>query len=222
MARNQTISDDFTYSNGALTGVDSGGWSIGLLMSDMEVLSNALILGATVTDFDVLYTGTSLTAAQYASCVMTTFTGSGAAPAIYTYINLRGSTSAYTTYEYAAAKGDGSFTSRIRKVVAGTKTLLTSENSTTWANGDKLLGEVDGSGNHVLERNDSVLLSTSNNDIASGSAGLYMWGDTGSSNDITLDTFRAGEVTSSGLVGPLVRGGRLLHGALVRGGVLVP
>lgn len=115
----------------------------------------------------------------------------GGTAQIWTGVTLRTSTSADTQYQFLASRNTAS-RSLIEKRVGGVLTTLTSENATTWANGDQVCGEADGT-TLRLYRNSTLILTVSDSSIASGSAGVQGYLDTaGVSTNLQLDNFSAG------------------------------
>lgn len=94
-----------------------------------------------------------------------------------------------TCYLFEIRSGS-SFTSRISSVLNGTKTVLGSENATTWATGDVFY--VDAVGTLVrLLRNGVVILSFTDSALASGRAGMGMQAQS-STNTIQISEFDCG------------------------------
>lgn len=101
------------------------------------------------------------------------------------------STDTRSFYAYEAYDGGGATEHRIRKLVSGTQTVIWSEATTAFANGDTLRLEVQGTTLRAY-RNGSLVRTETDSSLTSGEAGVTAGADVG------LDDFEAGALTAAG------------------------
>lgn len=183
--------DDFTRADNTDLGAS---WDAGYTgAQSLQIVGNEVRPLLADPDFSHETVNTSFGNDQRASLTIRTFTGAGTDVAA---AHVRNAAPATRTAYYCAAKrnGAGGVTSEIVELTAGTDVSLTSETSTTWAAGDQLICEVQGTALRLFRipsgGSQVLLLSTTDASIASGRVGISMYtANTVADNEI--DNFAA-------------------------------
>lgn len=180
--------DDFNRANSTELGAnwEPGYTDTGGSNTALQIVGNRLRAITAGVDATETFTGATLENDQWAQITLPTWTG---ASIIVPRVLLRfAGPGAKNGYEFGAVRG-GTWTSAIAEWNAGVWTSLVSENATTWAVGDILRAEAEGTALR-LYRNGGLLLSTTDATFTSGRAGITIYA--GTLTDVEVDDFSTG------------------------------
>lgn len=205
-----TISDNFNRSDDATgLGTSSGGWSWSNTRFEWNIVSN---LAQGQDDGSEVRAESDLSSSDHYSQGDWDYGGNIA----YGSPSVRFDGSARTFYT-GGARNSGTSTYRLRKLVSGTATNITTVNTTAVTNGT-LKTTINGSSLELARNGSSVAGPSTDTAITSGTrTGLY---STGAGFTVTIDNFEAADLAASSILyTQLERTPRgILSGAYVKGG----
>jgi hypothetical protein len=183
------LTDNFNRANvSPLAGI----WSTMTGAGNLDIVSNALQVGAVSNDGQVRNNSVTWPNDHWAEVTITTlnngFAGAG--------VLLRAATGANTTYRCSAVGPFGASTAvRIDKIVAGSYTAISSSTATV-ATTDALRCEVQGTTLTLKINGVTRVGPSTDSSIASGSAGIMVFVDPGGAvTDGVVDNFTGGDFT---------------------------
>lgn len=186
----QLFVDLFTRADNTDLGTN---WDAGYTgQTNAQIVSNAVRGTSTATDSVETVNNVTLGVNQWSQITVTTIGAGVSAPGL----ELRWAAPATVSgYLCQALVGVGGTTTRIRSYSAGTPTNLVTENATTWASGNIMRFEANGSKLRCYRNGVLLLTATDTTWTATGRAGLHAFNDTNLAN-LILDTYSQGNITS--------------------------
>lgn len=187
----QLASDDFNRANGGL----GANWTtVGGSQTAPAINSNGVVPGGvSVNDSSAFYNGVTWPNDQYSQVQGIT----AASGSIGQFAMIRGTSAACTYYRAGVSDSayGGSCAWKVQKAVTGTFTTISSGTTSISAN-DTLYLEAQGT-SLKFKVNSTSISTPTDSAIASGSAGLALYVDSGSVTDSKLDNWAAGDFSAS-------------------------
>ena len=223
MPRTEIAAEDFGYADGNLETVSANWRCTDRNFGNANVVSGKVDGGNRSIGGERWVGAGTFTDDQYVTAIIEGFGFSNDYAAVLMRVSTDYDDGATSTRDHYGIRvrddAGGSPANRLTeiiKVVNGTLTVISSARH-SWANGDQLEGEVEGTTIRAM-KGGTVLFSATDTDLTTGNPGLMCQGGT-----VTLDTWRAGNITAAAgdpegqlIGGKLIRGGLLMRGVLVR------
>ena len=196
--RTTTIIDDFNRANGTL----ATPWQVGYTGQQNPAINSNAVRPPAAGGADAIATyNTAMPNDQWAQALISTIQGAGTVSA---RVKLRYSAQPTNSgYECRANRNNASVRSEIAKRVSGAGTTLISENTTTWASGDTLDCEVQGSTIKLFRitgGTSTEILSWDDSTFTGGYVGISIAAAT--LGDGVLDNFAAGGFSAAAVTDP--------------------
>lgn len=191
--------DDFNRANGLL----GPNWDDGYTaLAAFELVSNQLRVATVGTNSNETYNAVATPNDQWCQVTILTVNGSGGrAPGCIVRAANQPTNTSYGCRPILSAG------SNIRRDLDGVGAILVSETSSAWLAGDKLRCEIEGTtlrSYQIRGQSDTLLLSVTDANIASGRTGMAMFVAAGTTADVQIDDFVMGGFSATPPVLPSI------------------